>query len=123
MLQVKTEGVLRPEETQHHCVTPPSCPLESKQQEPITHHLSLCLPLFQLLLDDQRPNTVIRSDALIAVIICFIVYSPLMVLVLSLCISGLRVNGELITAYPQVAPCPSTCVGNRKIWQKEPLEN
>ena len=68
MLQVKTEGVLRPEETQHHCVTPPSCPLESKQQEPITHHLSLSLPLFQLLLDDQRPNTVIRSDALIAVI-------------------------------------------------------
>ena len=34
--------------------------------------------------------------------LCFIVYSPLMVLVLSLCISGLRVNGELITAYPQV---------------------
>ena len=34
--------------------------------------------------------------------LCFIVYSPLMVLVSFLCISGLRINGELITAYPQV---------------------
>lgn len=45
VLQVETEGVLRSEETQHHCVTPPSGPGTTEiQTAGVNHTLSLTIP-------------------------------------------------------------------------------